>query len=78
MSEIDNVIPGQAMNEAQRAALAVENAKVSEEAHAMAAEARQRDSASGLAEPSVTTVANAIKSKLEREEFQEGDIHGPK
>ena len=71
MSEVFNELkPGVPLTDEQKKKLAEENAKISAEAQAQAAEHRAQDVISGHGEPVVGAVANLIKDKLLNEEFQ--------
>lgn len=67
---INNLQPGQPLSDKQKAELAAANLKETNEAHRLAAEQRSRDIAEGRGEPAVSTVANLLKGKLERGEFE--------
>lgn len=58
------------MTEEQRIALAKTNQEETATAHRLAADQRARDIAEGRGEPLVQSLADSIKGKLEREEFQ--------
>ena len=64
-----SIVPGQALTEEQKKKLADENARVSADAHAMAADQRARDIAEGKNMPAVGAVADMLKEKLTNEEF---------
>jgi hypothetical protein len=69
-SVFSNMVPGVELTPEQKEKLAKENVAASVEAQNLAADHRARDVAGGREEPPVQTIANAIKSKLEREEFE--------
>lgn len=70
---INEIKPGVPVTDEQKKALAKSNAESTAEAQRLAAEHRARDVEEGKGEPAVATVANIIKGKLEREEFQPND-----
>lgn len=71
MSDIINELkPGQPLTQEQKEQLAKDNIAASAEAHRLAAEHNARDIAEGRGEPAVKVVADLLKSKLEREEFE--------
>jgi len=70
MSELTNLKPGEQLTQEQKAKLAKENIASSTEAQRLAAEHQARDRAEGKGEPAVQTVANLLKGKLERGEFE--------
>ena len=65
--ELKNVKPGQTLTDAQKEALAKSNLEATSEAHRLAAEHRARDE---RGKPVTQDVADSIKQKLEKEEFQ--------
>ena len=67
---INNITPGTPLTDKQKAELAKSNAESTAEAQRLAAEHRQRDAEQGKG-TAVTAVANAIKNKLENEEFEQ-------
>lgn len=77
MSELNNLKPGETLTPEQKAKLAKENAESTAEAQRLAAEHQARDRAEGKGEPAVQTVANLLKGKLEREEFQSKGTPAP-
>lgn len=68
-SVLSTIKPGETLTPEQKEKLAKENAKVSEEAHRLAAEQRANDLKEGKVEPVVKTVADALKDKLVNENF---------
>lgn len=68
---IDKLKQGQTLTEPQRAALAKDNIKVSEDAHRLAADHRARDIDAGLATPPVQSLAESIKKKLLDNDFKD-------
>ena len=69
-SILGNIVVGRQISEEERKKLADENERITAEAHQMAAEQNQADQASGRATPPVQVVADALKEKLQKEEFQ--------
>lgn len=69
-SVLASIVPGQQITDEQKEKLAKENLAATVEAQALAADQRTRDIAEGRGEPAVNTIADAIKSKLERDEFE--------
>lgn len=69
-SVLGAVVPGVPLTPEQKEKLAKENAEMSAEAHRMAADARAQDIAEGREKPTVAAVANALKEKLQKEEFE--------
>lgn len=69
MSDLDTLQPGVPLDPKQKAALASANIQETNEAHRLAAEHRARDVAGGHGEPAVKVVADLLKEKLQREEF---------
>ena len=69
-SALASIIPGQQLTPEQKEKLAKENIVLTEEAQRLAADQRTRDVAEGRGEPPVQTVANLLKDKLEKEDFQ--------
>lgn len=67
---INEITPGTRLSEEQRAKLAKDNANISAEANRLASERRAQDVRDGRGEPVVKTVADSLKNKLERNEFQ--------
>lgn len=65
-----NHVPGTPLTPKEKEKLAKENAAASAEAQALAAEHRARDLAEGKGEPVVKEVADALKTKLELNEFE--------
>ena len=78
MTEIDKLVPGQALTPEQKAALAKENVASSNEAMRLAAEHHARDIAEGKGEPAVTAVAGLLKKKLENGELEKNERGAPK
>lgn len=76
-SVLGNVVPGILLTSEQKEKLAKENAIVTAEAHRLAAEQRGRDQAEGKAEPAVKVVADALKDKLEKGEFESKGTPAP-
>lgn len=64
---INNIRPGAPLTDKQKEELAKANAEASAEAHRMAADQRARDERE---RPVGQVVADSIKDKLQREEFQ--------
>ena len=69
-SVLGNVVPGVPLTPEQKEKLAKENADESAEAQRLAGEHRARDQAEGKGEPAVKIVADALKEKLENNEFE--------
>ena len=67
---INDIRPGQVLSPEQKEKLAKDNLAASSEAQRLAAEHRARDIQTGKGEPVVKTVAELLKEKLVREEFQ--------
>lgn len=72
-SVLGNLVPGKPITPEQKEKLAKENADASAEAHRMAADARAQDVAEGREKPAVAAVADALKEKLNNEEFEKKD-----
>lgn len=66
---INEIRPGAALSDKQKADLAKANAQATAEAHRLAAEHRAREMGEAT-KPIDQTLADSIKGKLEREEFQ--------
>src|SRR3990167_451961 len=69
-SALGGVVPGVPLTPEQKEKLAKENLETTTEAHRLAAEQRGRDQAEGKGEPAVKVVADLLKEKLEKEEFE--------
>lgn len=68
--KINDITPGVALTDADKAELAKSNAEISAEAHRLAAEHRARDMQNeGNPNTVAHDVASSIRSKLQREEF---------
>lgn len=68
--KLNEIKPGVPLTDKDKEALAKSNAESSAEAHRLAAEQRARDNAAnGNEKPPIQSVADSIKTKLEREEF---------
>lgn len=62
------IIPGKELSPEDKAKLAKENERETIQAQQMASEQRQRDAASGV-KPVLSSIAESVKAKLERDEF---------
>ncbi|MEX2053935.1 MAG: hypothetical protein WD883_00045 [Candidatus Colwellbacteria bacterium] len=69
-SVLGNLVVGKEMTPEDKAKLAEENERITAEAHEQAAKQQEQDNAGGRSEPPVQTIANALKEKLEKEEFE--------
>ncbi len=69
-SVLGNLTPGVPLTPEQKEKLAKENITETAEAQRLAAEHRSRDLAEGKGEPTIKVVADALKEKLEKEEFE--------
>lgn len=67
---INSIKPGEQMTPEQKAKLAADNLAASNEAMRLASARRQQDIEQGREQPLANTLAQSIKEKLEREEFQ--------
>lgn len=67
---INSIKPGEQMTPEQKAKLAADNLTASNEAMRLASVRRQQDIEQGREQPLANTLAQSIKEKLEREEFQ--------
>lgn len=76
-SVLSTIIPGIPVTEEQKKKLAEENVAETNEAQRLAAEHRARDIAEGKGEPAVKIVADALKDKLEKEEFSANPVPPP-
>lgn len=73
-SVLGSVIPGVPLTPEQKEKLATENLAASIEAQRLAADQRTRDVAEGNGEPAVKVVADMLKEKLEKEEFEQPPV----
>lgn len=69
-SVLGSIKPGEQLTPEQKEKLAKENVTVTAEAQRLAAEHRARDFAEGKGEPAVKAVAEILKEKLAKEDFQ--------
>ena len=76
-SVLSTIISGIPVTEEQKKKLAEENVAETNEAQRLAAEHRARDIAEGKGEPAVKIVADALKDKLEKEEFSANPVPPP-
>lgn len=69
--KINEIVPGRQLSEEEKSALTKSNIEASSEAQRLAAEHRARDMAEkGNEKPLAQSVADSIKDKLVREDFQ--------
>ena len=69
--KINEIVPGRQLSEEEKSALMKSNIEASSEAQRLAAEHRARDMAEkGNEKPLAQSVADSIKDKLVREDFQ--------
>lgn len=73
MDSINELKPGEKLTPEQKEKLAKDNADASADAQRLAAEHRARDQAEGKGEPAVKVVADILKDKLMRGDFQKKD-----
>ena len=69
MTEAPNIVPGQPLSPEQKAALGKFNEEQSIAAEKQAAEQIERDRAEGRGTPTVATIADSLKKKLEAGEI---------
>lgn len=69
-SVLGSIVPGQPLTPETKEKLAKENIEQSNEAIRLAGEKTKADMDAGLGQPPVQVIADALKSKLENEEFQ--------
>lgn len=69
--EAPQVEPGQKLTDKEKAALAADNERISNDAQQAAADQLERDRAEGRVRPVVQDVAESVRRKLEGEEFEQ-------